>query len=96
MVEKSFLLKIIHAINFRGFHCPRNFFNNKLFSDYSTFILATYIHSGEKDVQVKVSNLSYVTEEFRELCTTLYYFNKTPSGSQSDGMVFKPDACMFS
>ena len=34
MVKKLLLLKIIHVINFRGFHYPQKNFNNKLFPDY--------------------------------------------------------------
>ena len=30
-----FVLKIVHVINFRGFHYPRKFFNNEIFPDYS-------------------------------------------------------------
>ena len=29
-----FVLKIIRAIKFRGFHYPRKFFNNEIFPDY--------------------------------------------------------------
>ena len=29
-----FVLKIVCAINFRGFHYPRKFFNNEIFADY--------------------------------------------------------------
>ena len=32
-----FVLKIVRVINFRGFHYPRKFSNNKIFPDYGIF-----------------------------------------------------------
>ena len=37
-----FVLKIVRVINFRGFHYPRNFFNNEIFPDYSIRFITVF------------------------------------------------------
>ena len=38
-----FVLKIVHVINFRGFHYPRKIFNNEIFFQTTVFKTATRV-----------------------------------------------------
>ena len=40
-----FVLKIVHVINFRGFHYPRNVFNNEIFPDYGMYVTHICMHA---------------------------------------------------
>ena len=40
-----FVLKIVRVINFRGFHYPRKFFNNKIFPDYGIVLCFIHLHT---------------------------------------------------
>ena len=39
-----FMLKIVHVINFCGFHYPQIFFNNEIFPDYGIYYVQTNLN----------------------------------------------------
>ena len=59
-----FVLKFFRIINFYGFHYPRNFFNNEIFSDYGNDTIEMPEASAEKGELEKSSCISLLGDTY--------------------------------
>ena len=60
VVEKLFLLKIIRAINFHGFHCLQKFYNNELFP--TTVLIKFLENTYRKRGKIREAKLSWFSQ----------------------------------
>ena len=60
VVEKLFLLKIIRAINFHGFHCLQKFYNNELFP--TTVLIKFLENTYRKQGKIREAKLSWFSQ----------------------------------